>query len=332
MASLTLRIVHKLLGVTTAGLGMLSIAVAVAPFMMPAQTAQAKLLKEKEDERWEVIEGPAILSGTVIKADTHTIIHLPEEFTSITREVLLGHKGKRTRYWGYCFPSNYDPKTVDTRRGFPGLIFMSEKERAVREAEARANKPRLNMSRLPTSKEIRQFNNEDKPTIRHQLEVFAPSTMCYIMTEATLAIGLDPDNDRLNDRMEQELGTNPQSPDSDEDGVIDGVEFRTGTKPLIRDTDSDGLVDGIEDKNWNGRIDVGDTDPRTADTDRDGLCDGVCRVKLKRQTVYMGEDMNLNGQVDANEFNPNRIDSDGDGIGDHVEFIDCISKGTSQCP
>jgi hypothetical protein len=298
--------------------------------MAPAQTAEARLIKKAPDAKWQVIEAAEIMTGTTIQPHINTVIHLPDGFTKITREVLLGHKGKSTRYWGYCFPANYDPKTVDTRRGFPGLIFLSEKERAVREAEEK--KARISLSRLPTVKEVRQLNDEEKPVIRHQMEVFEANTMCYIMTENPLAIGLDPDNDRLNDKLENEMGTNPQSQDTDEDGVTDGVEFRTGTNPLLRDTDSDGLVDGIEDKNWNGRIDPGDTDPRNRDSDRDGLCDGICRAKLKRQSVYMGEDTNLNGEVDQGETDPNRIDSNGDGIGDQVEYVQCLAKGSAQCP
>ena len=41
------------------------------------------------------------------------------------------------------------------------------------------------------------------------------------------------------------------------------------------DTDEDGLADGLEDRNGNGRVDHGETDPRSADTDGDGLPDGV---------------------------------------------------------
>ncbi len=90
----------------------------------------------------------------------------------------------------------------------------------------------------------------------------------------------DTDDDGLNDGDEPR--TNPTRRDSDRDGIPDGVEigltkgtpdsnrarFRadrdptTTTNPARRDTDHDGRIDGREDRNHNGRVDRGETDPR----------------------------------------------------------------------
>ena len=52
------------------------------------------------------------------------------------------------------------------------------------------------------------------------------------------------------------------------------------TKPDANDTDrdNDGITDGVEDKNFNGRLDAGETDRLGTDTDDDGLADGLRRT------------------------------------------------------
>lgn len=89
---------------------------------------------------------------------------------------------------------------------------------------------------------------------------------------------LDADNDGLNDDIEEEIGTDPNNPDTDGDGILDGAEVADGTDPLDdcdsiggtplpdSDCDSDGLTNNEEN-------DLG-TDPNNADTDGDGLTDG----------------------------------------------------------
>lgn len=52
--------------------------------------------------------------------------------------------------------------------------------------------------------------------------------------------------------------------DSDRDGIEDAVERRTGTDPIHPDTDRDGIPDGREDRNQDGRVDPGESDPRRA--------------------------------------------------------------------
>jgi hypothetical protein len=299
-------------------------------------TISAFLLAPKPQPPWFVLSEQQVDSGATIPAGTNVIFHLPFDFTTIDREVLFGQKGKTTRYWGYCFPQNYDPNVVSTRVGFPGQMFLSEKEQADRAAAALKNQPQFSLQNPPTTQpQVAHQQDRIVSTIRNQINVFKPGMLCYIMTESSLAIGLDPDGDGLNDKLEAELNTDPQNPDTDGDGIKDGVEFMTGTSPTLRDTDGDGIIDGIEDKNQNGRVDPGETDPRTADTDRDGLCDGMCRMRLSNgQQLYSGEDRNLNGIVDNGETDPLKVDSESglsgdDGYNDYQRFLKCILDGQS---
>ncbi|CAM2009204.1 hypothetical protein [Acanthopleuribacter pedis] len=58
---------------------------------------------------------------------------------------------------------------------------------------------------------------------------------------------LDPDEDGLTNRREEELGTDPNDPDSDDDTLLDGAEVDThGTNPLAADSDGDTMPDGYE--------------------------------------------------------------------------------------
>lgn len=332
MPSQTLRSAHRLLGWSTAGLTALCTLI-VSASVLQGGTMEGWLVRQPKEYTWASISMEQVMSGATIPANTHVVFHLPESgFTRITRETLLGLKGDRVRYWGYCFAANYDPENVDKRRGFPGLIFLSEAERAARAEEERRSRARFSISSLPSAEEIAAMERRRSNPIRHQVEMFEPASMCYIMTEEPLAIGLDPDNDRLNNQLERALKTNPAIPDSDGDGISDGVEHLYGTIPSIRDTDGDGLIDGIEDSDWNGRIDIGETDPRLWDSDRDGLCDGMCRVRLKGRNIYMGEDKNLNGEVDGGETDPRKVDSDDDGMTDEIEFLRCIAEDKAECP
>jgi len=108
-----------------------------------------------------------------------------------------------------------------------------------------------------------------------------------------ITFGSDPnDNDSDDDGLVDGLEANPTSdddgdglinandPDSDNDGIWDGTEKGFGcfvqgaihcipdadmgatkTNPLKADTDDGGVKDGVEDKNHNGAIDPGETDP-----------------------------------------------------------------------
>ena len=100
----------------------------------------------------------------------------------------------------------------------------------------------------------------------------------------------DSDDDGLSDAREAPRGgPSPSRRDSDRDGLSDGVELgvrrpvadppgrvrgtnrgrfhadadpRTRTDPARRDSDRDGTTDGREDRNHNGRVDRGESDPR----------------------------------------------------------------------
>ena len=98
-------------------------------------------------------------------------------------------------------------------------------------------------------------------------------------------LSTDTDGDGLNDKMEQDTGTNPRSKDTDNDGLDDKLELTTyKTIPVFYDTDGDLLGDGEE-------INKYATDPLNWDSDNDHLSDGM-EVK--------GYDVNGDGIIDVN--------------------------------
>jgi hypothetical protein len=110
----------------------------------------------------------------------------------------------------------------------------------------------------------------------------------------------------------------------------------TRTSPLLRDSDRGGVSDGNEDPNRNGRIDMGERDPRNpaddatppADADGDGLSDAL---ETSLGSNPMDPDTDDDGVIDGDEPNfsadtdgdgqPNLRDpdSDGDGLFDGTE-------------
>ena len=175
--------------------------------------------------------------------------------------------------------------------------------------------------------------------------------------------------------------TDPLAIDSDGDGLNDGIEDRNRdgqlappspgaqqeTDPTDGDTDNDALCDGPnevtnvcvagEDRNRNGRVDAGETDPRVADTDSDG--DGLSnQLEMTLGTNPMDEDTDDDGLADGaevlmHETNPlardtdcdgvsdgeevalgtdaNRFDSDGDGVSDGVELGRTTNLDPARC-
>lgn len=287
----------------------------------------------KPAPEWIFIDQPSVASGAIIPSDTNVVFQLPDGMPDITREVLFGQKGKLVRYWGYCFDENDDPKVVGQRVGSKRLLYLSEKERAVRAQREQATQRPLSPFNPPTVAELRKLQETpSKGVIRHQVEVFQANQFCYVMTEENLAIGIDADGDGLNSKLEQELKTDPDVADTDGDGLPDGIEFKIHSNPLLRDSDSDGLIDGLEDRNANGKVDRGETNPVDSDTDKDDLCDGQCRILLpNKRSMYAGEDKNLNGQLDAGETDPLKKDTDGNGITDYQDFVQCLSKSQTSC-
>lgn len=330
--------------------GILSVVVVSYALMFAPAPLSARLLpaKQKQELPWLFIDQAEVEEGITIPADTHVAFHLPSTFTKIQREVLFGRQGENTRYWGYCLPVDEDPDIVKRRTGFPGLLYLSEKEREARgllakAVEERTPKKTLSVWNLPKSKDDLQPPKKTKDKIRHEVEFFEPNALCYIMSAGPLALGLDQDGDGLNARFERQIGTHPDVADTDGDGLTDGIEhfFGTTTKlhhltglrsslnPLIRDSDQDGIIDGIEDMNRNGNVDPDETDPRTKDTDRDGLCDGLCLTPIRNQKLLLGEDLNLDGKVDrdtngkAKETDPRKADTNGDGVSDFQAYFNC---------
>ncbi len=84
----------------------------------------------------------------------------------------------------------------------------------------------------------------------------------------------DTDGDRLTDKQEALLKTDPNKKDSDGDGIDDGTEYNTlGLNPIDPDTDGDLLSDGFEV----GGVMVGNRmwylDPQNRDTNSDNQAD-----------------------------------------------------------
>ncbi len=88
----------------------------------------------------------------------------------------------------------------------------------------------------------------------------------------------------------------------------------TLSESILPDTDGDGLFDTLEDRNNNGIIDEGETNPFMKDSDGDGIPDG-------------DEDQNRNGLWDENETDPTCTDSDGDGIWDGADISPIPAHG-----
>ena len=114
--------------------------------------------------------------------------------------------------------------------------------------------------------------------------------------------------------------TDPCNADTDGDGIRDGTEVgkvatvvvcagfvadgdpNIVSDPTRSDTDGDGLPDGQEDKNQDGKVDPGESNPARIDSDCDGLSD-----KAETDNTY------------ACALDPLRLDTDGDGLPDGVE-------------
>lgn len=86
------------------------------------------------------------------------------------------------------------------------------------------------------------------------------------------------------------------------------------------DTDGDGLTNLEEDRNANGWLDPGESDPRYPDTDRDGLGDGQ---ELALGSDPQKKDTDRDGLKDGREvsmgLDPTEADTDGDGLEDGWE-------------
>lgn len=308
-------------------------------------------LTQIHPDPWVTIESDEMENGATVPANTNVIFHPPVDMPDIFRETMLGNRGKEVRYWGYCFPDDYDFNNPKQSYGLPGRVFLSEAERAVREKNKLMHAPRYSLFRPPTREDLLRDEQEAKDdehgTIRHQMEIFRGGQTCYIMTEAPLPIGTDRDDDGLSSELEMQYGTDPNNADTDGDTLSDGVEvFNVHTDPLQTDTDGDGLTDGVETHSHT-RLMEGDTNPLDPDSDHDGLCDGLCKVngnmeycttlnadelKCANAEDHMaGEDKDLSGTMEDGETDPLKWSTPGDGISDLQHYYKCMLENGTNC-
>jgi hypothetical protein len=141
------------------------------------------------------------------------------------------------------------------------------------------------------------------------------------MTRDTDCDGLS-DYDEYNVMYANGAHTDPCNADTDGDGIQDGTEMgrtmsvssacmghfipdaqpSTKTDPTLDDTDGDGLKDGEEDKNKDGKVDPGESNPLMIDSD----CDGISDPDEIHGTLGCVTD-------------PLKLDTDADGLPDGLE-------------
>ncbi len=97
-------------------------------------------------------------------------------------------------------------------------------------------------------------------------------------------------------------------PDYDGDGIPNYLDT---------DSDNDGVLDKDEDKNGNGIVDPGETDPLNPDTNGNGISDGD---ELKKYKIDTDNDGLSDGEeIDKYKTDPNNPDTDADGLKDGDE-------------
>jgi len=126
----------------------------------------------------------------------------------------------------------------------------------------------------------------------------------------------DSDGDGLKDKLEKQIGTDPNKPDTDGDRLNDGEEYsHYKTDALKADTDNDGLRDGDE-------VLVNKTNPLKTDSDDDGLKDGDELLTYKTDPLKAdtdGDGIKDGEEVLTSKTNPTNADADGDGLKDGEE-------------
>jgi hypothetical protein len=89
--------------------------------------------------------------------------------------------------------------------------------------------------------------------------------LCFCLATPAAATPADPaaaDPAAADPAAADPVGADPAPVDTDADGLSDALERRTGTDPFDADTDGDGVADGVEDRNQDGVVDPGESDPR----------------------------------------------------------------------
>jgi hypothetical protein len=131
------------------------------------------------------------------------------------------------------------------------------------------------------------------------------------------ALDVDSDDDGLLDGTELGVTTTSSATDVARGFFVPDADTSSTTDPRRADTDRGSVIDGVEDRNGDGRIDAGETNPNlgaddvpAADTDGDGLADVV---EARLGTDPRDADSDDDGVLDGAEPNY-AVDSDGDGL------------------
>ncbi len=271
-----------------------------------------------------------VIDGFSAPSDTHVFFQVPAN-TVIPRITFFGGPDfDDRRYWGYCFLGD---EVRNKEKGLTGNQLYHADRFFYSSGELRAQR-RPVPAQDPVS--VAQRMRNAAPTENKSLrEMFYGGETCYLMTADALPVGVDTDEDGINNFREKLFATDPQNADTDGDGIPDGQEvFFLHSNPQVQDTDGDGLTDVCEIGSPYATSDAWFSNPLDADTDKDGLCDGdgtgsscperkhmsivktdtcppetpysECALRL---TLVHGEDMNQNCRLDDGETDPKRTET-----------------------
>jgi hypothetical protein len=95
------------------------------------------------------------------------------------------------------------------------------------------------------------------------------------------ALDYDSDNDGLPDGLERGVAAPSPSTDTGRGHFIADADPATTSNPLAADSDGGGAPDGAEDRNANGRVDAGETDPGN------GLDDPTCAPAPPAEVAHL---------------------------------------------
>jgi outer membrane protein OmpA-like peptidoglycan-associated protein len=149
------------------------------------------------------------------------------------------------------------------------------------------------------------------------------------------ALDPDSDNDGLYDGTETGVSTPPTGTDVSAGHFVPDADPQTTTSPVDADSDDGGVRDGSEDRDHDGQMDSGETNPNNPaddstvmDTDGDGLSNGEETELGTSPTdadsdddgVRDGDEPNYADDTDGDgDINALDADSDNDGIKDGTE-------------